>query len=397
MSAPAEPLARAEEAARRARFRRRRLRALGVLAAAAAVTGAIVGAGASEEPPPGPVVLPYCAQPGTGAPMRQAGQGVMVRMEARASGSLLRAVRRGEVGGVILFPPEDVRGERLATEVARVRAAAERAGKPAPLVAIDQEGGIVERLPALAPQLSPYTIAQNDDRDAARLEGAATGFQLGELGIDVDLAPVLDVPESPQQFMAPRAFGSSPQQVSRLGVAFAEALQREGMAATAKHFPGLGRAAENTDFAPTSVSAPRAALRADLEPFETAIAAGVRLVMMSSASYPALGSDAPAVTSPELVTKLLRERLGFDGVVITDDLLAPAISGSLSPGQAALASKAAGVDVLLFAARDLSDHGIARSLARAAASGRLDPVTLRASCDRIVALKDALAAGGPLP
>lgn len=388
---------RADEDAPRARFRRRRLRALGLLAGASALTGAIVGAGAGEETAPAPVVLSYCAQPGPGAPVRQAGQGVMVRMEARASAPLLRAVRRGEVGGVILFPPEGIRGERLAAEIARVREAADRAGMPAPLVAIDQEGGIVERLPALAPQLSPYTIAQNDDADAARLEGAAAGFQLGKLGVDVNLAPVLDVPASPEQFMAPRAFGSSPQQVSRLGLAFAKALQSEGMAATAKHFPGLGRATENTDFAPTSVSASRTALRADLEPFEAAAAAGVRLVMVSSASYPALGSETPAVTSPAIVSRLLRKRLGYQGVVITDDLLAPAISTSLSAERAALAAKVAGVDVLLFAARDVTGAGIARSLARAAADGRLPPATLRASCDRIVALKDELAAAAPLP
>lgn len=309
-------------------------------------------------------------------------------MGGSATGDLLRQARLGEIGGVILFPPTDIAGDRLARELGKLQAAATAGGNPPLLVTIDQEGGVVERLPALAPQLSPYTLAQNNDPSDAALEGRATGFQLRRLGINVDLAPVLDVPSSAEQYMTPRAFGSSPEQVSRLGLAFAAGLQREGVAATAKHFPGLGRALENTDFAPTTINAGRRALGGDLRPFRDAIANRVRLIMVGLASYPKLGSRRPAALAPEVVTSLLREQLGYDGVVITDDLLAGAVGANRSKRHAAVLASRAGSDLLLFAAGDAP--GIARGLATAAASGRLEATALRTSCERVVALKAEL-------
>lgn len=371
---------------------KRRRRALGALAALAAVGGAVVGAGAGDEAEPAAETRGYCEAQEIA---RVAGQGVMVRMQGRATPSLLRRARAGEIGGVVLFPPPEIAGERIAAELRRLQEAVTDGENPRLLVAIDQEGGAVERLPALPPQVSPYTLAQNDDRDAAALEGRATGFQLRELGIDVNLAPVLDVPVAGEHFMTPRAFGLGPRQVARLGLAFAAGQRREGVAATAKHFPGLGRARENTDFAPTTISTSRAGLETDLEPFRAAIAEGIDLVMVSSASYPRLGSPGPAVLAPEVVTDLLRDELGFEGVTISDDLLSPAIAAEHPRREAALLASAAGVDVLLFAAEDAP--GIAAGLAAAVERGEVDEAALRESCGRVAALKERLAAGGPLP
>jgi beta-N-acetylhexosaminidase len=371
--------------------RRRRL-TLAAVATAAALTGALVGAKAGDDAGRTAAETGFCDPPTPTA--RVAGQSVMVRMEGQATEDLLERARRGEIGGVILFPPSDIAGGRLAAELKQLQGAARAGGNPRLLVAIDQEGGIVERLPALPPQLSPYTLAQNDDRQAATLEGRATGFQLREIGIDVNLAPVLDVPAFEDQFMAPRAFGTTPKQVERLGLAFAGGQRRESVAATAKHFPGLGRAVENTDFAPTSIEASRALLRSDLAPFRAAIDQGIDLVMVSSAAYPALGARGPAVLSPAVATDLLRSDMGFAGVVISDDLLAPAIASEYPRRSAAVRASAAGVDVLLFAARDAP--GIASALAGAVQAGDLDEARLRASCERIVALKERLASGAPL-
>ena len=365
------------------------------MAALAAVLGTVVGASAGgDDAAPEPVAETesLCGEPASIA--RAAGQSVMVRMEARATPELLAQARAGEIGGVVLFPPPEIEGDRLAAEIKRLQAAAKAGSNPALLVAIDQEGGAVERLPALAPQVGPYTIRVNDDRSSAVLEGRATGFQLRELGIDVNLAPVLDVPESEEQFMAPRAFGLDPAQVSDLGLAFAGGMRREGVAATAKHFPGLGRAVENTDFAPTTVPGSQATLAGDIEPFRAAIAAGVDLVMVSSASYPGLGSRAPAALAPEVVSGLLREELAFGGVIVSDDLLAPAIALSRSRREAAVAASAAGVDLLLFAAREAP--GIAAALVEATEAGELEAAELRSSCERVVALKARLAPGEPL-
>ena len=373
---------------------RRRRGALGIVAALAALGGAVVGAGAGggESPvakPPG-----LCEAQSPGALRRVAGQGVMVRMEGRATPELVHQARSGEIGGVVLFPPPEIRGDRLAAELERLQAAALSGGNPALLVAIDQEGGVVERLPSLPPQLSPLGMGQNDDRRATELEGSATGFQLRELGVNVNLAPVLDVPLSGDQFMAARAFGSDPAQVARLGLAFAAGQRKEGVAATAKHFPGLGRAVENTDLAPTTIATSRAGLTGDIQPFQAAIGRGIDLIMLSSAAYPALGSRAPAVLAPEVVTGLLREELGFAGVTISDDLLAPAISAAYARREAAVLASLAGVDILLFAAD--SAEGIAGGLVAAVASGELDEAELRASCVRVVGLKERLETGEPL-
>ena len=365
---------------------------MGAVATLAAVAGVLLGARAGDDASRTVAEPGFCDAPRAVA--RITGQSVMVRMEGDATNDLLDQAGSGEIGGVILFPPSDIAGERLAGELRRLQAAAREGGYPPLLVAIDQEGGIVERLPALPPQLSPYTLAQNDDRQASVLEGRATGFQLREIGIDVNLAPVLDVPLSEDQFMAPRAFGSTPEQVSNLALAFAAGQRREGVAATGKHFPGLGRAIENTDFAPTSIEASRAGLRADLEPFRAAIEQGVELIMLSSAAYPQLDGRAPAVLSSAIATDLLRDDLGFSGVTISDDLLAPAISSESSAREAAVMASEAGVDVLLFAAR--GTPGIARELARAVVDGELEEARLRESCDRIVDLKERLAGGESL-
>ena len=370
---------------------KRRRRALGLLAGLAAAAGALVGAGAGDDPEPLAVKPTYCELEPIG---RVAGQGVMVRMERQATPELLRQARAGEIGGVVLFPPPEIAGERLAAEIERLQQAAAEGGHPQLLVAIDQEGGAVERLPALPPALSPYTLAQNDDRQATTLEARATGFQLRELGIDVNLAPVLDVPTSDDHFMAPRAFGTDPEQVERLGLAFIEGLRREGVAATAKHFPGLGRAVENTDFAPTTIATSRPGLEGDIQPFRAAVEAGVDLVMLSSAGYPRLGSPEPAALAQEIATGVLRDELGFAGVTISDDLLSPAIATEHPRREAAVLAAAAGVDVQLFAADDAP--GIAAGLTTAANSGELDDAALRASCGRVLALKQRLAAGAPL-
>lgn len=331
-----------------------------------------------------------CETTGTDQMARIAGQRVMVRMEARATRALKSQARAGEIGGVILFPPPDIRGERLATAIEDLQSAARRGGNPPLLVAIDQEGGPVERLPALAPQLSPFTLGELGRESSARLEGRATGFQLTRLGINVNLAPVMDVPASDAQFMTPRAFGDNPGKVSRLALAFARGQRSESLASTAKHFPGLGRAAENTDFAPTAITASSRALREDLRPFRAAARAGIELMMISSAAYQRLGSgDGPAVLDPAIVTELLRGDLGFAGVTISDDLLAPAIALSYSRGDSTVAAAQAGVDILLYAARDVTR--VASTLTGAVASGELAEDGMRASCRRILALKESVA------
>lgn len=370
---------------------RRRRAALIVVACASAVAGAITGA--STEPDdgvdPANRDVARCPEAIAADDRKLVGQLLMVRMEARPSAALLAAARRGALGGVILFPPESAGPRAVADAVAGLRAAARRVGAPQPLVAIDQEGGEVKRLPALAPDAAPTEL---DSADAAREAGQETGRDLAELGIDVDLAPVLDVAAGPGSAIAARAFGERPDAVIGRGLAFAAGLRAAGVAATAKHFPGLGLAVANPDDGAVTVAATRPELAPHLEPFARAAAEGVELVMTANATYPALDGARPASLSPRVVEGLLRDELGYEGAIVTDDLGAGAISAAgYGEAEAAVAAARAGNDLLLFA---LSDGSVARAgLLRALRSGRLERSHLLGACDRITALRERLAAG----
>lgn len=397
MRAPAQPGERALDPARGRRAQRRdreagrrRLTALAVVAVAAAVGGAIVGArGGDDDSQPIAAPQPACPARVAAEPRRLVGQMLIVRMEATATDGLRRALRRGEIGGVVLFPPAATRPRDLAREIASLRAAAAAGGAVPPLVMIDQEGGEVKRLPTLPPDRPPDRLGAGGKRAAVE-QGRKTAAALAGLGIDVDLAPVLDVPATPDSFIASRALGSDPAAVARIGAAFAEGLEAERVAATAKHFPGLGLAPANTDLAPSSVGATRAELAPGLEPFEAAIASGVDLVMIANAIYEAYDPDRPASQSPRVIEGLLRRRLGYGGAVVTDDLGAQALAqAGIAEGEAAVAAASAGADLLLFA---LSDGDAAReALVSALRRGGLEREALIRSCARSTSLRARLS------
>jgi len=310
-------------------------------------------------------------------------------MSGRATPALERAARHGLIGGVICFPPSGVAPADVSAEVERLQRAAASGGNPPLLVAVDQEGGEVKRFPDAAPQRSPAQLGDDGDATAAAAEGTDTGEFLAGVGANVDLAPVLDVP-APGSFMASRAFSDEADVVADVGVSFADGLAAAGVAATAKHFPGLGLATVNTDLAPSAVDASRSQLRAGMEPFEAAIAAGIGLVMVSNAAYSAFDADAPAGLSPRVVEGELRGRLGFEGVVITDDLQAPAIAATLPAPEAGVEAARAGSDVLLFAS-GADPAPIHERLLDALQRGLLDRGAMEESYLRISNLKAAVS------
>lgn len=359
---------------------------MGAVAALSAILGAVVGAGGGETEEQSIADGTRCPPEIAAEPRRLAGQMLVVRMEDTATPELITAARRGEIGGVILFPVESGEPGSLRGELRRLQRAARTGGNPPLLVMTDQEGGGVKRFPLAPPQRSPLQLGNNGSRRDARLEGEATGHFLARLGVQVDLAPVLDVPASGSSAIAMRAFGSDPRGVARLGLAFADGLATEGVIAVPKHFPGLGRAEVSTDVAPVTIDARARQLRADLAPFEEAIADGAEMIMIGLARYPAYRTRRPAALSDEIVTGLLRGQLGFGGVIVTDDLEAPAVTGAgFGEGQAAVAAVEAGVDQLLFALGGGADALTA--LIQAIRSGRLDPAAVRDACARVVDLK----------
>jgi beta-N-acetylhexosaminidase len=307
----------------------------------------------------------------------------------RPGRDLLRRVRRGEVGGVVLFRRNIASRRRLRSTISSLQAAARAGGSPPLLVAVDQEGGTVKRLPSGPPRRSPARMGGTGRPDVARREGAATARYLARLGFNVDLAPVVDV-RGPESFLGSRAFGADAGLVSRFGVAFTERLGSAGVAATAKHFPGLGGARLNTDFSPSTVRAPRRRLRRQLAPFRALVDAGVPLVMISTAVYPAYQRGVPAALSRRIVTGLLREELGYRGVTVTDSLGTPAVRSFRAPARAAIDAAEAGVDLLLFTTESWAAP-VHRRLLAAVRSGRLDRSELEHSYARIQALRSSLA------
>jgi beta-N-acetylhexosaminidase len=277
---------------------------------------------------------------------RLAGQSIMTGFSGTTvPASLLKRVRLGEVGGVILFGG-NVRTQASVAALARqLQAAAKAGGNPPLLIATDQEGGLVRRFPSGPPVLSAEAMAPRGTA-YVRSQGVATGRYLHAAGVNVDLAPVSDVTTDPTNFLVGRAFGHQPALVAGLVSAFALGLQSTRVAATAKHFPGLGTAPANTDLHVVRITTPKSELERRLLPFRRAVDDGVQLVMVSNARYPALDpSGAPAFASAPIVTTLLRQQLGFDGVVITDSMQTPI---QAQTPHAAVRALRAGVDVVLY-------------------------------------------------
>jgi beta-N-acetylhexosaminidase len=295
-------------------------------------------------------------------------------------------IREGRVSGVILFDRNA--GSRRAVR----RLTAELQAIPRPpavdrplLVTVDQEGGLVRRLPG-PPHHSADAIGARGPRFAERL-GRATGESLRRMGVNVDLAPVLDLGRPGNAISEElRAFGRTPSAVSDRGVAFARGLAAAGVAATAKHFPGLGGARRNTDDAVQRIRlSARKLRRADERPFARFAAAGGRLVMLGTAIYPAL-SRRPAAFSRAIATGELRERLGFQGVSITDALGTASARAIGGPAKTARAAAAAGADLVLYT--DLGSAARAqRALAAGLSDGSLDRAEFDQSVERVLALR----------
>jgi beta-N-acetylhexosaminidase len=256
-----------------------------------------------------------------------------------------------------------------------------------PLIAIDQEGGSVARLP------EPWTrfpdarlLAESPGPEQALTAYATTcGRELRTAGINLNLAPVLDVcPAGQGYFMERRALGGDPAEVARLGGLVIKALQETGVAACAKHFPGLGAARLDPHLVLPTVDRAGTRLRGeDLVPFRAAIRAGVAALMTSHTIYPDLDPDRPATLSPSILTGLLRDELGYDGLLITDDLEMGAIENAMPVAAAALQAFTAGADLLLIC----HDHAKVRAtlalFAEALRDGRLDPARLATAAARI--------------
>ena len=299
--------------------------------------------------------------------------------------ALQRRIARGEAAGVIIFARNVRSAGQLRAATRRLQAIRRPAGLRAPLIVMaDQEGGPVRRIPG-APTRAAADVGSTAQ---ARADGEGAARTLRAAGVNMDLAPVADIGRPGAALTRERrTYGRSPGLVASRAGAFAAGLRRGGVRATAKHFPGFGAATINTDNAAQRIDTPLQTLRStDLPPFARLIDDGVDAVMLSTAVYPAL-DDRPAAFSRQWVTGELRERLGFEGVAITDDLGTPAVAAFGSNRARAVLAVEAGVDLPLFSSSYRAGAQAAEGLLAAAGDGRLDATALREQARRVLALR----------
>lgn len=307
-------------------------------------------------------------------------------------------VRRHYVGGVILF----ARNVHDPAQVARLTNAlqemAARSGAGIPLlVSVDQEGGVVARLVTGATVFpGNMALGATGSEQLAYEAGLWTGRELRAVGIHQNYAPVVDVNNNPSNpVIGVRSFGEDPAAVSRLGAAMVRGLQAAGVLATAKHFPGHGDTEMDSHIDLPTVPHPMDRLeRVELAPFRAAIQAGVASVMTAHITFPAVepAPGLPATLSRRVLTDLLREEMGFRGLVVTDAIEMGAIVKHWGIGQAAVRAVQAGADAVLVAwpADWTAAIQVARALVEAARSGEIPTARLDEAVARILAAKEQL-------
>jgi beta-N-acetylhexosaminidase len=344
------------------------------------------------------------------ASLRRRAAGLLVvgfrGLQLAADDPLLQAVRDG-LGGVILFDRDQLTGEprnitgpaQLAELTATLRGAA---GARPFLIAVDQEGGMVARLgpqdgfPATP---SEAAVGAADDSPAARQVGAATGATLVGVGINLNLAPVVDLdvnPDNPSIGALDRSFSADPDVVVAMAGAVIAGLRDHGVMATLKHFPGLGSATGDTDR--EFVDLTRTWSRRELTPFGRLTADGLPdAVMVANAFNGQLDARYPATLSAATLG-VLREQLGWDGVVVTDDLQAGALRDSYQPAEIVRLALTAGSDLLLFANQQVYQPDVLQqtldTIEALVAAGEVAEAAIDKSIARVASMVARSAAAG---
>ena len=293
----------------------------------------------------------------------------------------LAALRRLAPSGIILFARNFRDAEQLARLNAELHALPSR-----PLIAIDQEGGRVARLGDPFTSFPPAReVGAGVDLALAEDVGRALALEMASVGVDIDFAPVLDVDSNPANpIIGDRAFSSRAEEVAACATAFLRGLHSGGVLGCGKHFPGHGDTELDSHIDLQTVRRSRQELEStELVPFRAAIRVGVPMLMTAHVLYPALDETNPATFSESILRDLLRREMGFDGVVISDDLEMGAVSRHMQVEDAAVSALLAGIDwVLICNDLDLAVRAAER-VAAAIDDGRLDPKALAASARRI--------------
>jgi beta-N-acetylhexosaminidase len=317
----------------------------------------------------------------------------------QAPDHLLRWIADGEVGSVMLFRPNIVDPAQVAALVGAIRGAApDDAPDARVLVAIDQEGGLVQRLRAPL-TVWPNMLSVGAAGDPARTQqvGRALGGELAALGIGWDFAPVLDVHTNPDNpVIGNRAFGVTPDAVAAHALAFWRGLRAAGLVGCGKHFPGHGDTHTDSHLTLPVVAHDEDRLRrVELAPFAEAARAGIDSIMTAHVMYPALDRDWPATLSRTILGDLLRARLGFSGVIVSDDLGMKAVADRYPIEELAVRSIAAGADHLIVREPAERQRAAFTALLRAAETRADVRARVQESAARVIAMKGTVRVGAP--
>ena len=286
-------------------------------------------------------------------PQEKIGQIFVLHFDDTSVGPMLdQLLQECHPGGLILFGPNIASQSQLRQLIQQSQTIARQASPGIPLlIAIDQEGWPVVRLDGIATTFpSQMAIAATGDLDLARQAGQATGQELRVLGVNMNLAPVLDVNTNPDNpVIGLRSLGSDPALVAQFGVAVAQGLQESGLLATGKHFPGHGSTWQDSHLVLPRIDKSLAELHAvELKPFQAAIQSGISAIMAGHLLAPAIDPVYPTSISPAALNDLLRGELGFQGLIATDSMTMQALTQNYSPQEAARLAVQAGANLLMY-------------------------------------------------
>ena len=316
--------------------------------------------------------------------VRDAGTVLQVGFPGTAAPAwVLNAMSAGELGGVVLFSRNLESPGQIAALCAELRAA-----NPDVLIAIDEEGGDVTRLEIVEGSSYPGNLALGrvDDVTLTEAVARAIGRDLADLGVNYNYAPCVDVNSNPDNpVIGVRSFGAESELVARHSAAYVRGLQSQGVIATAKHFPGHGDTAGDSHLGLPLVDYDEAAEMLHLAPFRSAIEAGVKSIMTAHLLFPRHDPELPATMSRAVMTGLLRDRLGFQGLIVTDGIDMGAISARYGVAEGTVQAIAAGCDALDWGGSDCDEEHylyLRTALLWAVREGRLSPERLADAAER---------------
>lgn len=305
------------------------------------------------------------------------------------------SIQDQHVGGLILFDKNIVNARQVTTLTHNLQA---EAGDIPLFLGIDQEGGVVKRIPGGSNLPGQMALGATGDAALAEEAGRLTGEELKALGVQVNFAPVLDINSNPDNpIIGIRSYGSNADLVSRLGIATIKGLRQSGVIAAVKHFPGHGDTAIDSHLGLPVLSHSREQLDAlELKPFRDAIGNGVEMIMTAHIAFPAVDNEqvislkdgsrvpVPATLSGKVLNGLLRQELGYKGVIISDAFTMDAIAEHFGENQAVVRAVNAGVDIILMPQNPAAAH---QTLVNAVNNGTIPVETVHQSVRRILELK----------